>query len=187
MKNIFLLFTALALALSVSAQKKIGGVSVPNTFAAGTTTLTLNGAGIREKYWFDLYVGALYLEAKSTNGSEIANADKPMAVRLHIISSKITRSNMTEAINEGFTASTKGNISPIKSRIDQLLNAFTGEIKIGDIFDLVYEPGKGVSLYKNSQLATTVTGLDFKKALFGIWLGPAAVDSDLKEGMLGLD
>ncbi len=179
-----ILIVAFFVSISASAQTKVAGVTVPNTFTAGSTTLVINGAGLREKYWFDLYVGALYVQAKSSNGPELAKLDKPMAVKLHIISSKITRDKMVDAINEGFEKSTGGNTAPINGKIKQLLDAFTS-ISVGDVFDLVYEPGKGVSMYINSKLATTVTGLDFKKALFGIWLGPDAVDDNLKKGMLG--
>ena len=187
MKTFLSCCMALALLISIpsAAQTKVGDVTIPNTFKAGSTSLVLNGAGIREKLWFDLYVGALYVQTKGTTGPEIAGADKPMVVKLHIISSMITRDKMVEAINEGFDKSTGGKKAPIQAKIDQLLNAFTGEIKIGDVFDLVYEPGVGVTLYKNNTKATTVVGLDFKKALFGIWLGTSAVDDNLKKGMLG--
>ena len=50
------------------------------------------------------------------------------------------------------------------------------------LFDL---PGKGVLTFKNSKLLSTITGLDFKRSLFGIWLSDDPVDDDLKEGMLG--
>lgn len=179
-----LLVVALTVSISTNAQTKVGDVTVPNTFKAGNTALVLNGAGMRVKYWFDLYVGALYLQTKSSKGTEIAAADKPMAVKMHIVSSKITRDKMVEAINEGFANSTGGNTAPLNTRIKQLLDAFTS-IKVGDVFDLVYEPGVGVTLYKNNVKATTVTGFDFKKALFGIWLGVDSVDDDLKKGMLG--
>lgn len=178
------LVVAFMISFTVSAQTKVAGVTVPNTLKAGDNTLVINGAGLREKYWFDLYVGALYVQSKSSNGPELAKADKPMAVKMHIVSSKITRDKMVEAINEGFEKSTGGNTAPIQGKIKQLLDAFTG-IAVDDVFDLIYVPGKGVSLYKNGKLATTVTGLEFKQALFGIWLGPDAVDDNLRQGMLG--
>lgn len=171
---------------TAQAQKNVEGVTVPATYQAGETTLNLNGVGVREKLWFELYVGALFLETKSQNGPEIAKADKPMAITLDIISSMITREKMVNAINEGFERSTGDNTAPIKTEIDQLLKAFTGEIVVGDKFDLVYQPGVGVSMYKNSKLATTVKGLKFKEALFGIWLSNDPVDKGLKEGVLGL-
>ncbi len=181
-----LFILAFFVTISTNAQTTVAGVTVPNTLKAGSTTLVINGAGLREKYWFDLYVGALYVQTKSKNGPELAKLDKPMAVKMHIVSSKITRDKMVDAINEGFEKSTGGNTAPISAKIKQLLDAFTG-ISVGDVFDLIYEPGKGVSLYKNAKLATTVPGLDFKQALFGIWLGPDAVDDNLRKGMLGND
>jgi hypothetical protein len=35
-------------------------------------------------------------------------------------------------------------------------------------------------------LQETIAGLDFKIALFGIWLGKDPVSTSLKEGMLGV-
>ena len=42
-----------------------------------------------------------------------------------------------------------------------------------------------VAVNKNNKLATTIPGLDFKKALFGIWLCNKPADSTLKDKMLG--
>ncbi|MGB0368446.1 MAG: chalcone isomerase family protein, partial [Flavobacteriales bacterium] len=59
------------------------------------------------------------------------------------------------------------------------------EIVEGNVFDIIYVPGTGVESYKNGQLEGTIEGMDFKKALFGIWLGEKPADGDLKEAMLG--
>jgi hypothetical protein len=83
----------------------------------------------------------------------------------------VSKDNMEEAIRTGFDKSTKNNITSISSKIDQLISAgFKDEIAIGDIFDLIYLPGTGTTLYKNNASVVNITGLDFKKALFGIWL-----------------
>ena len=108
-----------------------------------------------------------------------------MAVRLHIISSMINSENMSEAINEGFVKSTGGNTAPIKDKIDAFIKVFAEPIKVDDIFKLVYVAGEGVKIYKNDVYKSTVSGLDFKKALFGIWLGNDPVSGSLKKGMLG--
>ena len=39
----------------------IADVNIPDSFSAGGHRLILNGAGIREQFFMDLYVGALYL------------------------------------------------------------------------------------------------------------------------------
>lgn len=186
MRTLTVIISTLFLAVSLQAQITLEDVTIPATLKAGETTVTLNGAGVRKKLFFKLYVGGLFLTSKSSNGNAIAKADEPMAVRLHIISSMINKDNMTEAIIEGFENSTGDNTAPIQDRIDQLMVAFNKEIVVGDIFDLTYVPGTGVTLTKNGKALTTVTGLDFKQALFGIWLGDKPADSGLKEGMLGL-
>ena len=53
------------------------------------------------------------------------------------------------------------------------------------MFDLVYLPGEGVRVLKNGEQKDTVGGLEFKKALFGIWLSDKPAQEDLKEKMLG--
>lgn len=185
MKKIFFICFCSSLFSLTMAQTVIEGKTFPNTLSTEKGDLVLNGGGVREKMWIDLYVAGLYLTAKSNNGAEITNADKEMAVRLHIVSSMINSENMSEAINEGFVKSTGGNTAPVKDKIDAFIKVFAEPIKVDDIFKLVYLPGEGVKIYKNEVYKSTVSGLDFKKALFGIWLGNSPVSGSLKKGMLG--
>lgn len=83
--------------------------------------MTLNGAGVREKFWMDMYAGGLYLQNKSGNASEIMNEDEAMAIKLHIVSKMITSKRMIDAVTEGFENSTGGNTAPISSEIKNLL------------------------------------------------------------------
>ena len=167
-------------------QVSIEGVTLPAVLESGESKLTLNGGGLREKLWFDLYVGGLYLVEKSGDAEKIVDAEKPMAMRLHIISKLITSEKMSEATLEGFEKSLDGNLGALEGKINEFINVFKlDEIVEGDIFDLHYVPGKGVLTFKNSKLLSTITGLDFKRSLFGIWLSDDPVDDDLKEGMLG--
>ena len=91
---------------------------------------------------------------------------------------------MIEAVDEGFKKSTGGNTTPLKDKIEKFKNSFSDEIKKGDVFDIVYT-GEKISVYKNNTLKSEIEGLDFKKAVFGIWLGNDPADSNLKDGMLG--
>ena len=177
---------AVIMALPTQAQMKVNSVTLPATIKAGETVCALNGGGIRKKLFFKLYVGGLYLEEKSSDANAIVNADKAMAVKLEITSGMISSENMSEAINEGFEASTGENIAPLKAEIEEFVNTFKkSEIVEGNVFDIIYVPGKGVESYKNGALQGTIAGMDFKKALFGIWLGAKPADDDLKAAMLG--
>ncbi|MDT0293780.1 chalcone isomerase family protein [Mesonia ostreae] len=186
MNKIVLIFTVVfAVNLSTAQTKEVGGVKIPTSETFGEHTLSLNGAGTRSKLWIDLYVAGLYLKAESSNAKEIIEKDEAMAVKLQIVSRLVSSSKMVSAVEEGFENSTHGDLAAIQTRIDQFISFFKEEIKKGDVFDITYQPGKGVISYKNGIEKGVIEGMDFKKALFGIWLSKNPADDDLKENMLG--
>lgn len=186
MKNLFLIAVAFFFAATTTAQTKVGGVTLPNTESYKGKTLVLNGSGVRERLWIDLYAAGLYLDQKTSNAQQILNADKPMAIKLHVVSKLITSDKMVESVKEGFENSTGGNTAPIQREIDQILGFFKEDIKKNDVFDLVYLPSEGgVVAYKNGKEQGIVKGQNFKKALFGIWLSDRPADENLKKNLLG--
>lgn len=169
---------------AATAQIKVGGAVLPATETFYGETVTLNGAGVREKLWIDLYAAGLYLNEKTTDAKKVLNAEKPMAIKLHIVSKLISSDKMISAVTEGFEKSTNGNTAPIQKEINTLISFFKEDIKKDDIFDLVYLPSKGIIAYKNGEEKGVVPGKEFKKALFGIWLSNSPADDNLKEQML---
>ncbi|TYT75861.1 chalcone isomerase family protein [Desulfobotulus mexicanus] len=184
MKKILVFLAVCLMAIPAMANQKVGGVDLSGTMILEGENLILNGAGIRKRAFMNLYVGALYVKEKSSNATTLINADAPMAIRLHITSGMITRERMLDAINEGFDAATGGNITPIKPQIDTLNGFFNDEIKDGDLIELAYTPASGVIMSKNGETRGSIEGLDFKKALFAIWLGDKPADNRLKRDML---
>ncbi len=185
MKNrLFTLFAVLS-AFVGFAQTTVGGVKLDAKITSEGQSLTYNGAGIREKFFMDLYVGSLYVTKKSSNAKEIVNADDAMSIKLNIVSGMITSEKMIAAVNEGFEKSTNKSTGALKAKIDKFKGFFKEKINKGDVFIITYVPNEGVSVLKNGAKKGTVEGLDFKKALFGIWLGDKPADDDLKAGMLG--
>jgi hypothetical protein len=185
-KSTIILIALITLSVSAGAQLTLNGVTLPPTIKKDNTELMLNGGGVRKKLFFKLYTAGLYVPAKTTNAAELCTADKVAVMRLTITSSVINSSNMSESIQEGFKKSMKDNTAPLQSKIDEFINTFKKDpIKEGDVFEIWYVPGAGVKSYKNDKLQSTVTGLDFKKALFGIWFSDTPVDEDLKKALLG--
>ncbi len=186
MKKIIFLLFAFLITLSVPAQTRAGGAVIPNVVSFEGEKLVLNGVGVREKLWMDMYAGALYLNSKSSNANLIISANEPMAIKLHIVSRLITSDRMIEAVNEGFENSTEGNSAALSSNIERFKGFFEEEISNNDVFDIVYLPSHGVIAYKNGHELGTIKGMPFKKALFGIWLSQNPADIKLKSGMLGI-
>ena len=186
MKNLLRVLFCAALTVPAHAQLTVDNVTLPAVMKAGDSSIRLNGGGIRKKLFFKLYVGGLYLTRSQSDAEAIINADEAMAVKLQITSDMINSDNMSQAINEGFDKSTGGNSAALKDRITRFVDTFRkSPITEGDVFDIVYVPGTGVNSYKNGKLQSTVKGLDFKRALFGIWLSKKPADVNLKKAMLG--
>lgn len=187
-KLVFLLLASFfVFSFSVDART-IGGVNMEETLKAGDTTLILNGVGIREKFFADIYVAGLYLTAKNSDYQKIMSMDESMAIKIKIVSTLITAERFKEACEEGFIRTTNGNTKPLRPKIDLAYTAFAQKFNVGDVYDLVYVKGAGTSFYKNGKLITKVDGLDFKAALFGIWIidKPSHKNEKLRKGMLGL-
>ncbi|MGB5983326.1 MAG: chalcone isomerase family protein [Nonlabens sp.] len=185
MKKILLIAVAILGTLGTQAQTKINGVTVEKNLTVEGEELMLNGAGMREKLWYDLYVGALYLKNKTEDGEKLLKSEETMAIVLDITDEKVTQEAMTDAVNDGFEDScTDKERAAIKSKIAKFIGMLNEPIKQGDHFEFVYKSGKGTMVSKNGKNLGTIEGNDFKKGFFGIWLGEDPADSDLKEAML---
>lgn len=148
--------------------------------------MPLNGAGIRNRFFFDLYIAALYLPSQMNDAKEIVNKDEKMGIKLIILSSIISNAKMRSATKEGFEKALDGNTETLKEEIDTFMGVFKEQIQKNDVFDFVYTPEIGVDIYKNGTYQKTIKGLLFKQALFKIWLGDNPVQKSLKAAMLGI-
>lgn len=186
MKKILLIAVALLGTYTATAQQTIEGVKVDGTLKLDDKTLQLNGAGLREKVFIDLYVGGLYTTSKTSDASKIIYGDEHMAITLQIVSSLVTQEKMIEAVQEGFeNSATSKERKALKSQIDSFIAMFSSPIVEGNKFQLAYIPGTGTVISKDGKTLGTIPGYEFKKVLFSIWLGSNPADKNLKKGLLG--
>jgi hypothetical protein len=184
--GIFALVTALFISITAADLTAAGG-------------LVLNGTGVRTKsilgtmYYLSLYVPQ---ELKGKSGKEIIEANAPMNLVLKLDSKLITRERFLEAISEGFGKSAAaGYTSPKKTAFQAQFDKTV--FAKGDFVIMSYTPAGGlVTSYKKlvekdgkkeytAQVLGTIAGLDLKKALFAIWLGPKPIQDSLKASLLG--
>ncbi|MCG9729220.1 chalcone isomerase family protein [Shewanella sp. Isolate13] len=185
MKSLSTLLLASSVLLSSSLQaKEVSGVQLADSVQLENQTLQLNGAGVRSKFFIDLYVGSLYVPTHLDTAQAVIDAPSA-AVRLNITSGMITAEKMKDAITEGFDDATDGNTAPIAAKIEQFMGLFSAEIVEGDQFTLLADKATGVTAYKNGQAQATIAGEEFRQALLKIWLGATPAQESLKDAMLG--
>lgn len=186
MKNILAVCCLFLICMtSFTSAIEIGGVTLSDTMKLEKTTLKLNGVGLRKKVFVKVYAGGLYLESNQSQADTIISADEPMAIRMHFIYDGVSSDKLISAWNDGFAKSTSGSTGSIQKQIDQFNGFYTETAEKNHVHDLIYEPGKGVTVILNGKTVGIIPGLDFKKALFGIWLCDEPADKGLKNGMLG--
>ena len=182
---ISLIMPAALLLNSTSHALTLKGIEIPAQINTGQNTLVLNGAGIRSKFVFDIYVGALYLNNKTSSADAIINDQGAKQVSMYFTYDEISREKMTNGWNEGFEKVLNDQEhEQLKSQIVMFNHAFSKTVA-GDVIAVQYTPGVGTRVIINNETKTTIPGFDFHQALMKIWFGNDPVDEGLKQGMLG--
>ena len=182
--RLFSLLLALCLGAPVLAAE-VGGVKLDDKVSVGGQELVLNGAGIRTKAIFKVYVASLYLPAKAADLAAVL-ARGPRRIQMNILRN-LTADQLVDALVEGLNDNnTPAEMAAVKAQADQLvavMKAFK-EIKEKDVVALDFVDG-GSRIALNGEAKGTVPGEPFNKALTRIWLGDKPAQADLKKALLG--
>lgn len=193
MKKIYLfIFAFITLNATAQSTIEVDGIQIEKVIkvddGSGKTKLKLNGYGIREKMWINLYVQALYLPKTTSDAEKILESKSTIASRLHITSSLISKEKLIKAIEEGIEKSYQGDITLIRDRLNTFMGFFRKEeiLEKNGYVDLVYsEETEILTASINGVSVGKIKGWDFRKAIFGIWLEEKCVDKTLKKRLLG--
>lgn len=186
MDRIFLAGLLYLFALPVLAAE-VAGVKVSDTAQVGAQPLLLNGAGVRNKWLFKVYVGALYLPQQETSAEAIIADEHPHRVALHMLrdlGSKKLYGAFSEAIGANHTPAELAALDAELKQMAQIFDAI-GEAKEGDLISLDYLPAGGTQIGVNGTVRGTIAGAAFNRALLKIWLGRKPAQESLKKEMLG--
>ena len=182
-----ILIAALAVLLSVpAAARTVEGVSLPETTTARDgSELVLHGAGVRTRFFFDIYVGALYLPATGQPATGILESDQAGRVEMHFLYDEVGREKLADAWRTGFRDNNPESVrSAIGDRLSAFVDFFPAAVE-GDAFVMEYVPGEGTQVRVNGQPRGTIEGDIFFRALLAVFLGPEPADQDMKQGLLG--
>jgi hypothetical protein len=169
---------------------EVGGVKLEDKLrlTPGGPELVLNGAGIRTRAIFKVYVGGLYLTERKGAAAEVLALAGPKRVSMTMLRD-LTAQQLSEGLAEGIrNNSSAAEQEALKGRVDELVGVMNAmnEAKKGDVILLDFLPESGTRMVFNGQpRGKPIAGEDFYRALLKIWLGDKPVDGDLKRGMLG--
>lgn len=183
MKKILLLL--LLLGASSSQARELADIRIPDSIQLAGRTLVLNGAGIRYKFFFKIYLGALYVPEASSNAGELIQSNGPKRMLMHFIYSEVSREKMINGWLEGFENNlSEADFKQLKPRIDQF-DQFFETMKENDTAEMDFVPGKGTVVRIKGKEKGVIPGADFYQALLKVWLGDEPPGASFKQQLLG--
>lgn len=171
-----------------AATLDIAGVKVEDSATVAGSKLILNGAGIRYKGPFKVYVGELYTPKKVTSLEEMVSTPGPKRMRLVMtrdIEAGPFGKLLTRGMEDNNPKSEMSKLIPGLMKMSTLFSEHKGFVP-GDVIDMDWTPGTGLVItVKGKVTAEPFKEPEFFKALMGIWLGPHPADWKLKDSLLG--
>lgn len=180
---------ALAFSGALRAQTvELEGVKLEPTAQVGGTALQLNGAGIRTRAIFKVYVAGLYVPQKANAAPALLAQKGPRRMVIAMLRN-VDADSFGGALNDGLRANlTEQQVAGFKSQIDALNASLkaVGEVKKGDLIHFEFTPEAGTRITVNGQArGAAIPGEDFFAAVLRIWLGDKPVDGSLKKALVG--
>jgi hypothetical protein len=185
-------FRALALsaflAFPLAGQAaEVAGVQVPDKTRVESGELVLNGAGLRKRFFFNVYVIGLYLPEKQRDAAAVLALAGPKRVSLRMLRD-VGADTFSEALVEGLKANhPASDYQALEPRVKQLeaIMAQVKEAKKGMTIALDWTAGATRVSIDGQPTGQPIAGEDFYRALLRIWLGEHPVQDDIKKQLLG--
>jgi hypothetical protein len=171
-----------------AAGLEVQGVKLDDKVELAGTSLGLNGAGVRYKVVFKVYVGALYAAHPVHSLEELVKdpgAKRMRVTMLRDIDAAEMGKLLTRGIEDNMGKTAMSKLVPGLVRMGEMF-ASQKKLMAGDTFLVDWLPGTGTLITVRDH----VQGEPFKEpeffaALMSIWLGPSPADAKLKEALLG--
>ena len=175
--------------LGLQAQPKdIAGIKLDNPVEVAGSKLALNGAGVRYKAVFPVYVAGLYLSQKAGTPEEVLAAPGPKRISITMLRS-IDSAELGKLFVRGVEDnSPKSEMSKLVPGLMRMSQIFYDQKTLakGDTFHVDWIPGTGTVLtVKGKPQGEPFKEPEFFNALLRIWLGPNPADWKLKDALLG--
>jgi hypothetical protein len=174
----------LAIALPLRAAE-VAGVRFGDTATVAGTELALSGAGLRERFIFDVYAIALYVKDPKADRVAQPGAKRVSIRMLRDVDADTFSKALVDGMRPNHDEATMKALEPQIAALTAIM-AQMKQARKGMAIELDWVPGAGTQVTVDGKPAgAPIAGEDFYPALLRIWLGPHPVQDDLKKALLG--
>jgi hypothetical protein len=182
-------FTVSLLSISlVASSAEVAGIKLDERTRLGASELLLNGAGLRKKVFFKVYVASLYLTEKKQTPADVFALAGPKRVSITLMRN-VSAQDLVDALNDGI----RDNSSPeeqhtLKGRVEEMTTTMLTlrQGRKGDVITVDWVPDAGTLVLVNGEpKGKAIAGDDLYRALLRVWLGDRPANGRLKKALLG--
>jgi Chalcone isomerase-like len=184
------LIAALLVALPLAANASpVADIQLAERVTVDASDLVLNGAGLRKKLLFRVYVVGLYLPERRQSPVDVFALPGPKRVSILLLRPLPAR-RLVDALEVAIRRnSSLEQYRAVKGRLvdlfERMLSVVEGEK--GDIVTFDWLPGEGTTVALNGvPRGAPIPGADVYAAVLNAWLGERPLSAGLKEALLGL-
>ena len=174
------------LMVPLSAQNQmVKGNTYADTVEVGVRTLTLIGAGLRERGWLDIYTMGAYAENRTCDPQMLISMDGAKSLRIDLLRD-VDAKSMAAEIEKALEKNLPPDAPPdLRSQIDTFRGYFKKDLEKGDSMEMTYVPGVGTALMQNrEQQGVTVPDKGFADTLWASFFSSETCCSGLKKQIL---
>lgn len=165
----------------------VSGVKLDDAVQVGTQNLKLNGAGVRYKVFFKVYVAALYLPETKSTAPEVlalAGAKRVSLVMMRDLSNDDLGQRFMDGLRNNLDIAERSKLVKPMITFGQMFS-LVPVLKKGDVLNFDWIPGTGIVCQFNGQkIGETINDPVFYNAVLKIWIGNLPADEALKQKML---
>ena len=173
----------LVLAPAPASATELAGVSMAEDAEVDGGTLVLNGMGLRERFFVDVYVAGLYLPEQESSGEAILAEDAPRRLEMAFVRD-VTRQQVCDAWTDSLEANRPDAPADLEASFETLCS-WMEDLSDGDRMVFTYVPGEGTTIEVAGEEKGALEGKEFADALFASFIGEHPATEKLKQGLLG--
>ncbi|MFN0058414.1 MAG: chalcone isomerase family protein [Planctomycetota bacterium] len=188
MKSTFLVL-ALPLTLALACPRVAFSSSsegvFPLTTKVGDQLLARNGVGLLEwgVFSWDLYRAALYVEAPTSDVTQILAVGSSKQLRMHF-SRALTQEQMVKAFTAAFQANAGTPTVELQEHITRFTQVLTA-VRKGDLLVASYQSSGLLTIELNQTRLCSVESVAFGELFFRLYVGARPPSEALRRGLLG--
>lgn len=162
----------------------VAGVHFADQITVGSSTLALNGVGVRRVTIFQVkvYVAGLYLAQPTRDAAEVLRTDRPKYY-LAVMKRDVSRDDTAPVFRAGIERSAGADLGAIRLEI-AAFEQWVPSMSSGQALSVAFTPDSGVIVKSTARSEAFQGSVKFGTALFGMWVGPTATDTDLRAALL---